>query len=371
MNNSNVIYPYRQNIGIMKKFFSKPIVLLLAVANCLLIVAGIAVGFIMDGGSVNLTSFIIPAVNALAFFLFYINAKSDKPIVSFYSSILLLKIISIITIVVESIALALFAFSTVILFATPIVTTMLPGNLIMLFSISLPTLIVSLFQSIAMLILLGSFKKSTTSVYLYKKGAIFTAVTTTILFIVSAICTYATIVYLPDIITQLNSSIYDMLASLSQQVYSDIPQTDAIMQTTTLNSTVTSIIQLIIYILTIIFALSYHKYISKLSNTYNNSTPIKTVQPVVNAQPEQPIASNGVQSIKQPVNFNPQPVFKNENQAPPQNNAPTNHNQVPSQNQNPYVALWDTPQTKTVCPKCGFECPNGTQFCGNCGAKIK
>lgn len=365
MNNSNVIYPYRQNVGIMKKFFSKPIVLLLAVANCLLIVAGAVTGLVFDSGNLNLLIFTFPAINAIAFFLFYFNGKSNKPVVSFNASIILLKIISILSIVVEGIGIIAFLFLTLVIPATPILTTMFPNSFLMLLAISFPTLIASLLQSIAMLIMLGSFKKSTTSVYLYKNGSIFTVVTTAVLFFASAICSYLSILYMPDIMSQVNTSISEMIASLPQSVYSEIPQTSAMTQTFTYSSVVTSVIQLIIYVLTIIFALSYNKYISKLSDSYNNSVAPTVEQPVANVPTAPQNIQNGVQNIKQPVNFNPQPVFKNDNEVPPQNSTPTN------QNENPYVALWKDAPSKNICPGCGFECPDGTLFCGNCGTKLK
>lgn len=357
MNNSNVIYPYRQNVGIMKKFFSKPIVLLLAVANCLFIVTTTVTSFVFDSAHLGLSIFVYPIINAIAFFLFYFNAKSNKPVVSFNVSIILLKILQIITIVLNG--TGIIAFLGILFFAIiPATSSIIPISYMGVMSFLAIAVVVQLLQSISMLVLLCSFKKSTSSVYLYKKGAVFTAVATIFLIFASAASIYVSIMYLPEATSQF-------YATLQEAFPSSVHHTLSSEKNICITNIVIYVFEFILYILTIIFAFSYNRYISKLSNSYNGSVPAPVERSVPNIPTAPQNIQNGVQNIKQPVNFNPQPVFKNDNQVPPQNSAPVN------QNENPYVALWNDATTKNICPGCGFECPDGTHFCGNCGAKIK
>ncbi len=179
------INPYRRNCEVIKKFFSKPIVLIISILLFLSVIASVSVEIITNNiPHIPIVSFI----SAIGFLRFYITGKSKSDNISFNAPTNLLTISSIISMVVNILALLLSALililsysgfnllesNTVSYFSIGSLDIVFP-SLLTSFVIYTPIFLLNILSAIAMLVLLSSFKKSSRSIYLYKKGSIFFA----------------------------------------------------------------------------------------------------------------------------------------------------------------------------------------------------
>lgn len=426
----NSINPYSRNTEVLSRFFSRPLILLIAIVFAIAVLSQTIYAFFQfETYNINDTSgyslfplsvSVLDILPTIAFFLFYFKSKSKKPNLSYKAPIVLIKIYSIVGIVLISIA-ALFLILAVTLInsATAAVNSEIFkffGDIfniliIMFFFALIPVFAVGLLYFIAMLTLFGSVNKSANSIYLRKSGSVFFAIMAIILAVLSLLITLSSTPVLNNALADLPS---DILAGLNNAATSSI------------FTIVCDIVYIIAYALLAVFALSYRKYISKVSTAIvaepvqNNNISDKSGTPK-NA------VGDAVKFTPQPVNFTPQPVFGNNNAnsetsyatenstlrtnnsaAEPVHQTQSNSGQNPyvanhqsqdnpyynnshiqnapyyrtqtlqaQQNlykQNPYMNATQNPYadannipSKVYCPNCGYECTDGSAFCGNCG----
>lgn len=404
----NPINPYRRNCEVMRKFFSKPIFLLIAVVFSLSILSDIVTSVFYSSFNISFL-YILPVI---AFFMFYFKSRSRSPLVSFNAPITLMKVYSIINIVIMGLLMMLsllvlitsassFSDNSYLTYELSTLYKNLAPLYLLVFA---PQSIVYLLSSIAMLTMFSSFKRSISSIYLQRKGSIFLAITS-IAVVVYYIYIYAIAITL-TLINDVYSNLIDYMLSYSYN-------------TVGVNiSVVTSFIEygfeIIIGALFAVLGFSYNSYIKKLSTSINteyiqnhfsaaptvsdtpnseyspvsmrNNTPdiVPQKQPPANiwsdsvpvsvwnqtpaphiepAQVQQKPPANPIGSPMQttppvkPVEFDPKPVFNTEN---PYAKNDTDNVNIPVQEQ---------PNSK-FCPNCGKENSSDCMFCGGCGTKL-
>lgn len=364
MNDSNYTDPYRRNLDVIRKFFSKPIVLILAIAYTVSFIAYTVSGFLTLPSDYALSVNITMILAIAAFYLFYFISRRNKPYISYKAPIVFLKVNVIFTLVTSSIVIISMIVITMfygLFFKDENITS----GFISYFISAGVSLIIVIIHSIAMLVLLSSFKKSTTSIYLYKNGANLVGVTSVLLIIASAITELINRLFGITDSVLAAASYYDIFDTM--QTYS--PSNDYI-------STVNTLIGIVICLLIAVFAFSYSRYISKLSRTYNSSL----LRPHTKAQKEKSKnfsdCRNLPNSVHQAVEFDPMPVFTES----PERGFEPKVNAIPekplSAEDNPYLKKRNnnvkyTDPRSISCPNCGNLCPDCTSFCGNCGARLK
>lgn len=364
MNNSNYIDPYRRNLDIMRKFFSKPIVLILAIAYTINFIAYTISEFLASGGNIAFSVNITIILTIIAFCLFYFCSKSNKSYISYKAPIILLKINTITMLVISSITIV----------SIPIIAILIPFVLknINISSVIIPyfilagvSLVIEIIHTIAMLVLLSSFKKSTTSVYLYKNGSNLVGITSILLIIITAIT---------ELINELFGVTHSVLSAIANYSFYDIVQID------TLGINYASIVNtafgLVIYLLLAVFAFSYSRYISKLSKSFNNSVSQSHMKTPTGQSDVFSVHQNQLNTVPKPVEFNPLPVFTTNHESKPESGFNTIPVKQLSVDENPYLKKRNSEFKHTAppaisCPNCGSSCPVSTLFCGNCGAKLK
>ncbi len=180
------INPYRRNCEVIKKFFSKPIVLIISILLILSGIISVSVEIITN----NIPHIpIISFISALGFLRFYITGKSQSDNFSFNTPVNALVISSVISMVVNTLALLLsasiFVFgyfggfngleSNTAYYLSIGSLDFAFSSLLTSFAIYAPIFLLNILFAIAMLVLSVSFKKSSRSIYLYKRGSIFFA----------------------------------------------------------------------------------------------------------------------------------------------------------------------------------------------------
>ena len=182
----NSINPYRRNCEIMRKFFSKPIFLLLGIVFSLSILSDIVMSVLNSAqGSISIQIGILNILPIIAFFMFYFKSRNRSPFVSFNAPITLMKVYSIINIVIAGLGIILAILVLLCDVALQSATNYMPFDLSAFFDILTPLYIffvtpetiISLVFSIAMLLFFNSIKKSVSTIYLQRKGSVFFAVT--------------------------------------------------------------------------------------------------------------------------------------------------------------------------------------------------
>lgn len=356
------INPYRKNCEVMQGFFAKPLTLILAIALCISFIFNFAYSI----SCVSILSFPLLSILAIiGFFALFFASKSLNG-KSLSTPINLLMAYSIAEIVFASLFGVYFGFMAVTINYSAIMTEIY----IYMLCVILPTIIIDLLLYIFMLKMLRSFKNSTSSVFLYNKGAVAFGVIS-IIAIVNTIS--STLIKVLTINSVAKSGMLVLVESFANN-------TPLFLIVTVL----TAFINCIVYLLMALYGFSYNSYIKKVCNRiiinkpveryykpapvqkqafvphqsinnnrnnrfehstvdmwesiYKNSTPM--APPVVNNQPPMPtpvqppvqpaVPEPPVQfTPPQPVQFNPEPVF-----IPQQNNsAPV------EQNSNPYTPV--------------------------------
>lgn len=359
------INPYRKNCEVMQGFFAKPLTLILAIALCISFIFNFAYSI----SCVSPLSFPLLSILAIiGFFALFFASKSLNG-KSLSTPIKLLMAYSIAEIVFASLFAVYFGFKAVTINYSSIMTEIY----IYMLCVVLPTIIIDLLLYIFMLKVLRSFKNSTSSVFLYNKGAVAFGV-------VSIIAIVNTISSTLIKVLTINSIAENGMLIIVKSFTNNTPLFLII-------TILTALINCIVYLLMALYGFSYNSYIKKVCNSiiinkpveryyksvpdqkqpfvpktntnnnssynikhltvdmwesiYKNSTPM--APPVVNKQPVpapvQPPMQPPVQPVvpespvqftpPQPVQFNPEPVF-----VPQQNNgAPV------EQNSNPYTPV--------------------------------
>ena len=367
----NRINPYRRNCEIMRKFFAKPIFLIIGIVLLVYLTANTALCFLSK--QVPVFDFMSTAI-CIASFMFYFKAHSRKEYVSFKAPTILMDVVSIVGIVFSGLIFVFSGFMTV-LFMLPAkpVDMEYHGSYEFLWSTlgkAVHELAIIFFPIVAVLSLLFllyfigmqrmtlSFKKSLSNIYLQRKGAVIFGMTSIILAVVSVIC-YMGMMTIPF------TGIEEFIASLLRGI--NIP------------SLVQGLLITLIFVLYAILGFMYNLYIKKLANTLETGRPVQTVDykaeeitennPTLNIWTESDADSQAHKqaTVTRPVEFTPQTVF-GEKKSDEVITTPTAYKPPKNDMQNPYIKN-GAPPTKR-CANCGKENPSINIFCGNCGNRL-
>ena len=369
----NQINPYRRNCELMRKFFAKPIFLIIGIVLAIYVISNFVFCFLSN--QIPRFDFISTAM-CVAFFVFYFKARSKKEYVSFRAPTVLMDVVSIVGIVFSGLFFVFSGFMTV-LFMLPAKSADIEyhGSYEFLWSTlgkALYDLAVVLFPivtALGLLLLLYfigmqrmtlSFKKSLSSVYLQRKGSVMFGVMSLILAVVSVVF-YTGMMIIPF------SGFEEYLIMSSQGI--NIP------------TLVQGLLITSIFVLYAILGFSYNSYIKKLASsieTGNSAQPepsnISVEEPEENNFPltlwedSETVFNTAQQApVTHPVEFTPQSVFGDNNPAEPETKQPE-INMPKNDMQNPY--LKNTAAATKRCANCGNENPSINVFCGNCGSRL-
>lgn len=367
----NRINPYRRNCEIMRKFFAKPIFLIIGIVLSIYVISNSAFSLLSN----QILYFDLMSVAmCVAFFLFYFKARSKKEYVSFKAPTVLMDVVSIVGIVFSGLITLSSGFLS-ILFMLPTKSADIEyhGSYEFLWSalgMAVHELAIIFFPIVAVLSLLFllyfigmqrmtlSFKKSLSNIYLQRKGAVMFGMTSIILSFVSVIC-YMGMMTIPF------TGIEEFITSLLRGI--NIP------------SLVQGLLITLIFVLYAILGFMYNSYIKKLANTLETSRPVQTVDykaeevtennPTLNIWTESDADSQAHKqaTVTRPVEFTPQTVF-GEKKSDDVITTPTAYQPTKNDMQNPYIKN-GAPPTKR-CANCGKENPSLNIFCGNCGNRL-
>lgn len=369
----NQINPYRRNCEIMRKFFAKPIFLIIGIALLIYVISNSV--FSLLSNQFIYFDFMSVAM-CIAFFLFYFKARSKKDFVSFRAPTVLLDVVSIIGIVFSGL-ITLFSGFLTVLFMLPTKSADIEyhGSYEFLWStlgkamydlavIILPVItvlgILFLFFFIAMQRMTLSFKKSLSTVYLQRKGSVMFGIASIILAVVSIIC-YSGVTVIPFM------GVEGFFTSLSQGI--------------NISALAQGFLVTLLFVLFAILGFMYNSYIKKLVSSIETG---KTVQPEPSNISVEEINENDFPltlwedsetnfnyaqqvPVTYPVEFTPLAVFGDNEPVEPETKQPE-INLPKNDTQNPYLNNTAVPTKR--CANCGKENPNVNIFCGNCGNRL-
>lgn len=359
----NRINPYRRNCEVMRKFFAKPIFLIIGIVFSVYITASAVLCLLSK--QVPVFDFISTAM-CVAFFVFYFKAHSKKDFVSFGAPTTLMDVVSIIGIVfsglITAVSACLSALFILVVKNQETQHTSLENTIIDTICKISPLItilgIIFLIYFIGMLRMTLSFRKSLSTVYLQRKGSVMFGVMSLILAVVS-------IIYYTGLMTIPFSGFEEYLMLFSQGI--NIP------------TLVQGLLVTLIFVLYAILGFMYNSYIKKLSNsietgrpvqeTTNNSEKVTESNPTLDmwAESETFNQPHRQATVTRPVEFTPQAVFGGNRVV--EHETKSSGIQIPENDvQNPYVRN-SAPPTKR-CANCGKENPNINIFCGNCGSRL-
>lgn len=365
------INPYRRNCEVMRKFFSKPIFLIIGIVLLIFVIANSAFRLLSD--QIPVFDFISIATG-IAFLVFYFKARSKKDFVSFRAPTVLMDIVSIVGIVFSGLITVCSGLLSVLFLlpdGSPDINnseiTGIPYSSIGkaihdLLAVICPVVtvlgIIFLIYFIGMQRITLSFKKSLSNIYLQRKGAVMFGVMSLILAVVSFI-------YYTGLTTIPFSGFEEYLMLFSQGI--NIP------------ALVQGLLVTLIFVLYAILGFMYNSYIKKLVNSIETSRPVQPLSdkeegvtnnnPTLNmwAESETFNQPHRQATVTRPVEFTPKAVFGDSKPAEPETKQPEIN--IPKNDmQNPY--LNNTAMQIKRCAVCGNENPNINIFCGNCGNRL-
>lgn len=362
----NQINPYRRNCEVMRKFFAKPIFLII----CIVLLINVVINFVLNLIILDFLSILL----CVAFFMFYFTARSKKDFVSFRAPTVLMDIVSIVGIVFSGLITVCSGLLSVLFLlpdGSPDINnseiTGIPYSSIGkaihdLLAVICPVVtvlgIIFLIYFIGMQRITLSFKKSLSNIYLQRKGAVMFGVMSLILAVVSFI-------YYTGLTTIPFSGFEEYLMLFSQGI--NIP------------ALVQGFFVTLIFVLYAILGFMYNSYIKKLVNTIETGRPVQPLpdkeegvtnnNPTLNmwAESETFNQPHRQATVTRPLEFTPKAVFGDSKPAEPETKQPEIN--IPKNDmQNPY--LNNTAMQIKRCAVCGNENPSINIFCGNCGTRL-
>ena len=343
----------------MRKFFAKPIFLIIGIVLSVYITASAVLCLLSK--QVPVFDFISTAM-CVAFFVFYFKAHSKREIVSFRAPTVLMNVVSIIGIVFSSLITAFFGLfpalimlnnnsSAVVYHGYETLFASIAEELRTAFLIIFPVIAVIglllLFYFIGMNKMCRSFKKSLSNIYLQRKGSVMFGVMSVIFAVLSADAMIACL-------TAFRHSL---------NIFAIIECTNTFL----------------IFICMAVLGFMYNSYIKKLVNsietgrpvqeTTNNTEGVTENNPTLNmwAEPENYNQPHRQATVTRPVEFTPQAVF-GDSKSDEVITIPTEYQPPKNDMHNPY--LKNTADATKRCANCGKENPNINIFCGNCGNRL-
>lgn len=389
--------PYEQNVSLLKNFFSKPIIMILAVLNGVSLLLAI-ISFFMQMGTMDsamqyytyvlgnqfssvystlqpiivivaLCSLVFTLLTALGYF--FLNSKSKNPDPQSNPAVgaKILWVLSIIKLVFACIgAVILIIFAFILFAASSELSRYEYGSsgtgAVALVGVRLIFLAVFLFFiSFVEFRFFSSVNASFNSVEIKSKSAI-------------AFAVFSIIAVVGTVISLFSS-----------------------MEAATFLSVITNILNIVLYIALAVFAISYNSFVKSLTT---GGTPVNGFMP--NNGPFDPYNQNPngqAPNMNMGYSYRPQQPPVNDQFNQPQNsqqyqNPYGNPAQNPSEgdktNQSPYFSQQfnngpakpqgdvkdsfnqpkaEEPKPQNKCPMCGAVYSDDDMFCGNCGAKLK
>lgn len=383
MINPSPYYPYQQNVQILKGFFSRPLTLVCGIVAGLSAILGM-VKFNSGSSSTNISVSVgsggsLAILLCIALIFLYVKSRSNDPM-PFGGMVTLIKVYAIIGIVASGMLILVMAGLTVSirLFLDD------AFRYFLLFAIIfIPSVLIMLLHSIAMLLWSNSIKKGATSVYLSSKGSILLGVTSILLAVVGIATTIALAMYIKLYGYEISELLHQLADKYQNFHYSNTFEENGAVESMFLSAAtiimvINSVLSAVFYGLLAALAISFHIYIKKCTNginlgagqapEYNAPQSGAVVPPVAPVTSEVP--TDGIQPpVQQPVDFQPQSVDFGSMSENAEDTPKT------TQFENPYMqAVADDMSDKTdtvVCPNCHMQCNPDMKFCGNCGTKLK
>lgn len=367
----NQINPYRRNSEVMRKFFAKPIFLIIGIVLLINVVSSFIFTLLLNQ---TLYFDFISIALCVALFLFYFKARSKKDFVSFRAPTVLLDVVSIVGIVFSGLIIVCSGLLSVLFLLpdgspdirnsniTGIPYSSIGKAIHDLLAVICPVVtvlgIIFLIYFIGMQRMTLSFKKSLSTVYLQRKGSVMFGVASIILAVVFAIF-YIGIMTIPF------SGFEEYLMLFSQGI--NIP------------ALVQGFFVTLIFVLYAILGFMYNSYIKKLSSSIETIRPVQPLpdkeeevtnnNPTLNmwAESETFNQPHRQATVTRPVEFTPQSVFGGDKSFEPETKQPQ-INLPENDLQNPYIK--NSAAATKRCANCGKENPNINIFCGNCGSRL-
>ena len=397
--------PYQRNVDILRGFFRKPVVLLTAIVYCLPNIFAIILPFVSlavalpyyaeagtNSGFKLSVSFDIAAILfAIAFFILFFKARSRKPYVKLNGAVTLAQVCSIIYAILSGIAIAVFLILTILLFCF---SSQMPENVfktaLILAGITMANSVADFLLYFALSRFTKGIKYSLTTVFLTKKGAIFTATAGLIFIVIKALMLFLVFAFI-DGISETMYYIFNLLLPSEAIDYNTfISSLSGLLNVTFIINVVQTAVNLLPVLFVVIVAIMYHRYIKK-ATTELILTPADNEATRFYTQPQPPFNQNGsapfvppVQDFRQQPTANPaeQHIYENPysvNSNPPQNNQ--YRPQTPPQDFVPQPVFNNTEKpdntnqpdnqpSEIICSFCGEKLPPDTKFCPKCGQRL-
>lgn len=403
--------PYQRNVDIVREFFRKPVVLLTAIVFCLPNIFAIILPFVSlaitlpyyaetganSGFKMSVSLDVTAILFAIAFFILFFKARSRKPYVKLNAGVTLAQVCSIILAILSAIALAVFLILTICLFCF---SSQMPENV---FKTALILAGITLANSVADFLFYFAFsrfakgvKYSLTTVFLTKKGSIFTVVAGLFYIAVKALVLFTVFNFLDGLLETMYY-LCTQLPSFETLDYNTFISTlSGLINATLMVNVVQTSVNLLPVLFVAIVAFMYHRYIKKattdliLTPADNEATRFYTQpQPAVQSAPQPFFNQNGAAPFVEPVqNFRQQPTVNPTEQHIYENpylgNAPLNNQyrpQTPPQDFVPQPVFnnadksdnnnqSDNQPKEKICSFCGEKLPPDTRFCPKCGERL-
>ena len=325
---------FKNGTQVLSSFFSKPFTLVVAVFFAFQFIYG----FIAGGMSIDVFSL----CSAIGFFMLYFRAKSNNPFTNFNAPLTLIKVITIITAILNGVALAFMIF---LAFFSMFFSTKLPeisSFLFILFLVISGFLLLNLFYSISFAVFSSSLKKTSVSLELSKKGSILTGISGFLYALIVMACVIVCIVTAESILDFINKLLVDFVSSeFSISIDSGIYNADLSNMfgiTSLITALTTFIVPAVSVAVTSVYAIYYYFYIKKIEKTYKPARPDYVT-------PYQNVYGNAQKSAVDYKKISaPDPMYA--------------------------AVMKEMPQDRIKCPRCNSIIEKSLTFCPNCGNKL-
>lgn len=374
------INPYRRNCEVIKKFFGNPVILIISILFFISAIASVAVDFI----SGNFHGFpVVKLLSAIGFLFFYIKGRKNSEVTSFGQPVNFLTVAGIISIVINTLALVAMALLLILNYSFNLPETVLSryvlSDLIYTLTFYTPVYLINLIASVALLVLLSSIKKSSRSIYLYKKGSLFFAVASFVFafvmigYIAYTGISFALISTVIEVIVLIMLGVFSIMYNrYITNVSSSISVPEPVAETIDTSHIPEPVAEPELNT-PVRFEDSFAvapkpKKKSKASKTESYDSSLVNMWDTSERTPEQNIPDKKDFS-PQTISFEPQPVFVQNNVtpiAPLKTEEPVVNKTAPESQEEAVIEE----KPFSFCTFCGKKCPPENHYCGACGNKL-
>lgn len=385
--------PYEQNVSLLKNFFSKPIIMILAILNGVSFLLSI-ISFFMQMGTMDST---------MKYYTYVLGNQYS----SVYSNVLPIVVITALCSLVFTLLNALGYFFLSFKAKNPDPKSNPAVGAKILWVLSIIKLVLACIGAV-ILIILAFILFSVSSDFAkfdYGLANSGTIAVVGVMFIIAAVFIFFNLFvefrFFSSVNASFNSVQIKSKSSIAFAVFSIITAVFSVialflnMDTATFLSIITNILNIVIYIALAVFAISYKSFVNELTtganpmggfmpnngqfNPYNQNTngQAPNMNMGYSYQPQQPPVNdnnqfNG-QQYQNPYESAQQPSEADKAYKNPYFSQDFEEKTVNSQNdafnQNPVQPEEQAAQNK--CPMCGAVYSGDDLFCGNCGARLK